>query len=233
MNITLAFTTFNTANYIFEQLSRNYFQQSQGLINEIVIQDDCSEDYNILKSYETENIRLFKNEKNLSPLLSRVNLVRNCKNDWILLMDSDNFLEKKCFDKIKTLKLNDETIYCPDFARPNFGFKMFSNILMDMKFVKPKIPNLDMQIFLNTGNFLINRNNYLKVAEKIDHSFMYWAVDVIYFNYLWLSSGYKLFCIKDYEYDHTLRGDSYWAQIGEKSKDKLAEVNELYNKFEI
>jgi hypothetical protein len=69
------------------------------------------------------------------------------------------------------------------------------------------------------------------VAEKIDESFAHWAVDVIYFNYLWLSSGYKLFCIKDYEYDHTLRGDSYWARIGEKSKHKLAEVNELYNKF--
>jgi glycosyltransferase involved in cell wall biosynthesis len=214
-----------------KQLDRDFFTMSEGLIDEIVIQDDCSEDYDLLKPHESENIRLFKNEKNLSPLLSRVNLVNNCKNDWVLLMDSDNFLEKNCFDKIKELELNDEVTYCPDFARPNFGFKVFSNVLMDMEFVKPKIPNLDMQIFLNTGNFLINRNNYLKVAEKIDESFAHWAVDVIYFNYLWLSSGYKLFCIKDYEYDHTLRGDSYWARIGEKSKHKLAEVNELYNKF--
>jgi len=231
MKISLAFTTYNSYNYILKQLERDFFTMSGGLIDEIVIQDDCSEDYDLLKPHESENVRLFKNEKNLSPLLSRVNLVKNCKNDWVLLMDSDNFLEKNCFDKIKELELNDETTYCPDFARPNFGFKVFSNVLMDMEFVKPKIPNLDMQIFLNTGNFLINRNNYLKVSEKIDESFAYWAVDVIYFNYLWLSSGYKLFCIKDYEYDHTLRGDSYWARIGEKSKHKLAEVNELYNKF--
>ncbi len=231
MKISLAFTTYNSYSYIMKQLDRDFFTMSEGLIDEIVIQDDCSEDYDLLKPHESENIRLFKNEKNLSPLLSRVNLVNNCKNDWVLLMDSDNFLEKNCFDKIKELELNDEVTYCPDFARPNFGFKVFSNVLMDMEFVKPKIPNLDMQIFLNTGNFLINRNNYLKVAEKIDESFAHWAVDVIYFNYLWLSSGYKLFCIKDYEYDHTLRGDSYWARIGEKSKHKLAEVNELYNKF--
>jgi|688.fasta_scaffold120745_5 glycosyltransferase involved in cell wall biosynthesis len=231
MKISLAFTTYNSYSYIMKQLDRDFFTMSEGLIDEIVIQDDCSEDYDLLKPHECENIRLFKNEKNLSPLLSRVNLVNNCKNDWVLLMDSDNFLEKNCFDKIKELELNDEVTYCPDFARPNFGFKVFSNVLMDMEFVKPKIPNLDMQIFLNTGNFLINRNNYLKVAEKIDESFAHWAVDVIYFNYLWLSSGYKLFCIKDYEYDHTLRGDSYWARIGEKSKHKLAEVNELYNKF--
>jgi glycosyltransferase involved in cell wall biosynthesis len=71
---------------------------SGGLIDEIVIQDDCSEDYDLLKPHESENVRLFKNEKNLSPLLSRVNLVKNCKNDWVLLMDSDNFLEKNCFD---------------------------------------------------------------------------------------------------------------------------------------
>ena len=233
MKISLAFTTYNSYTYILKQLERDFFTMSGGLIDEIVIQDDFTEDYNLLKPYECENIKIYQNEKNLSPLLSRVNLVRNCKNDWVLLMDSDNFLEKNCFDKIKELDLDSEVTYCPDFARPNFGFKVFSNVLMDMEFVKPKIPNLDMQIFLNTGNFLINRENYLNVSKKIDESFAYWAVDVIYFNYLWLSSGYKLFCIKDYEYDHTLRGDSYWARIGEKSKDKLAEVNELYNKFEL
>lgn len=233
MKISLAFTTYNSYSYIVKQLERDFFTMSGGLIDEIIIQDDFSEDYDLLKPHETENVKVFRNEKNLSPLLSRVNLVRNCKNDWVLLMDSDNFLEKNCFDKIKELELDSETTYCPDFARPNFGFKVFSNVLMDMEFVKPKIPNLDMQIFLNTGNFLINRDNYLKVSEKIDETFAYWAVDVIYFNYLWLSSGYKLFCIKDYEYDHTLRGDSYWARIGEKSKYKLAEVNELYNKIEV
>lgn len=233
MKISLAFTTYNSYSYIVKQLERDFFTMSGGLIDEIIIQDDFSEDYDLLKPHQTENVKVFRNEKNLSPLLSRVNLVRNCKNDWVLLMDSDNFLEKNCFDKIKELELDSETTYCPDFARPNFGFKVFSNVLMDMEFVKPKIPNLDMQIFLNTGNFLINRDNYLKVSEKIDETFAYWAVDVIYFNYLWLSSGYKLFCIKDYEYDHTLRGDSYWARIGEKSKYKLAEVNELYNKFEV
>jgi hypothetical protein len=233
MNISLAFTTYNSSNYIIEQLKRDYFLLSDQLIDEIVIQDDYSDDYIKLKEYSSDKIKVYQNSENLSPLLSRVNLVNNCKNDWVILMDSDNFLEKNCFDKVRGLELNNETTYCPDYARPNFGFKVFSDVLMDMNFVKQRIPNLDMQIFLNVGNYLINKSNYLKVAEKIDKSFAHWAVDVIYFNYLWLSSGYKLFCIKDYEYDHTIRGDSYWMQIGEKSKEKLAEVNELYKSYTI
>lgn len=231
MNISLAFTTYFSSNYIIEQFKRDYFSLSDHLIDEIVIQDDRSDDYEILKKFSSDRVRVYQNNENLSPLLSRVNLVNNCKNDWIILMDSDNFLEKNCFDKIKELELNNEIIYCPDYARPNFGFKVFSNVLMDMNFVKPKIQNSDIQIFLNVGNYLVNKNNYLKVAKRIDRSFAHWAVDVIYFNYLWLSSGYKLFCIKDYEYDHTIRGDSYWMQIGEKSKDKLAGVNELYKNY--
>ncbi len=86
MKISLAFTTYNSYSYIMKQLDRDFFTMSEGLIDEIVIQDDCSEDYDLLKPHESENIRLFKNEKNLSPLLSRVNLVNNCKNDWVLLL---------------------------------------------------------------------------------------------------------------------------------------------------
>lgn len=229
--ISLAFTTFNSSKYIIQQLEKNYFSMSNGLVDEIIIQDDYSEDYEILKRFSNEKIKLFRNEKNLSPLLSRVNLVENCKNDWILLMDSDNFLDQNSFDKIKNIELDETIIYCPDFARPNFQFKVLSDILLDMKYVKSKISDIYMQIFLNTGNFLVNRKKYLEVSKKIDNSFSHWAVDVIYFNYLWLSSGYKLFCVKDYEYDHTLRGDSYWMQIGEKSKSKLEEVNNLYKNF--
>lgn len=80
---------------------------------------------------------------------------------------------------------------------------------------------------------MVNRKKYLEVAKNIDACFSHWAVDVIYYNYLWLSFGYKLFCVKDYEYDHTLRGDSYWMKMGEKSKSKLNEVNNLYENFVI
>ena len=92
MNISLAFTTWNSAEWIKRQLEQDYFNLSDGLINEIIILDDCSGDYDILKEYETDNIKIFRNETHLSPLLGRKNLVSKCKNEWVYLMDSDNFL---------------------------------------------------------------------------------------------------------------------------------------------
>jgi hypothetical protein len=230
MNITLAFTTYFSSNYILEQFKKDYFTQSNYLIDEIVIQDDYSDDFFKLKQYESDKIKIFQNNENLSPLLSRINLVGNCKNDWVLLMDSDNFLDEKNFDIIRNLELHQDTIYCPDFARPNFAFKEFSNITMDMDFVKPKLGNLGMDIFLNTGNYLIPKQEYLRIGKNIDTSFSHYTVDVIYYNYLWLSGGNKLQCVKDYEYNHTIRGDSYWSTENHKSKEKLIEVNSLFKK---
>lgn len=226
---TLAFTTYNSSKYIIEQLKNNYFVLSHDKINEIIIQDDCSDDYDILNKYITDDrVCIFQNSKNLSPLLNRIELLKNCSNDWVFLMDSDNFLEKNIFEKLDHLNLDSEIIYCPDFAKPNFNFKHFGNKMIDLGAAKEKLENLDMQIFLNTGNYLVNKNNYLNVAKLVDPCFAYWAVDVIYFNFLWLTFGYKLFCVKDYEYIHTMRGDSYWMKMGHKSKPKLEEVMNLY-----
>jgi hypothetical protein len=228
MNYSLAFTTYNSSEYIIEQLKLNYFDMSDNKVTEIVIQDDFSDDYSVLKPYCSDKVKIFQNEKNLSPLLSRVNLIKNCSNDRVLLMDSDNFLDKDSFSKINNIVPNEDIIYCPDYAKPNFQFKEFSDIEIDFNFAKEKIKNLNVQIFLNTANYFIPKSKYLEVAKNIDQKFAYFTVDVIYFNYLWLKAGNKLKCVKNYEYDHTMRGDSYYSTNGIYAKDKLEEVIELY-----
>ena len=60
MKLSLAFTTFNSANYIKQQIDKNYFEMSCGLVDEIIIQDDFSNDYNVLKPLETEKIKIFQ-----------------------------------------------------------------------------------------------------------------------------------------------------------------------------
>jgi hypothetical protein len=228
MDYSLAFTTYNSSRYIVEQLKRNYFEMSDHRITEIVIQDDFSDDYNILKSYGSSKIKIFQNEKNLSPLLSRVNLIKNCSNERVLLMDCDNFLDENTFVKINNITPNENIIYCPDYAKPAFEFKEFSDIEIDFHFAKEKIKNLNMQILLNTANYFIPKRKYLEVAKNIDQKFAYFTVDVIYFNYLWLKAGNKLRCVKNYEYDHSMRGDSYYMTNSIYAKDKLKEVIELY-----
>lgn len=224
MKYSLGFTTYNSSQYIIKQLSKNYFEMSDYFIDEIVIQDDFSDDYTVLQPYANDKVKIFQNPKNLSPLLSRVNLIKNCKNERVLLMDSDNFLDKNSFLKINSIQPEDDKIYCPDFARPCFQFKEFSGKDIDLAFAKQHLNELGMQILLNTGNYFVPKNNYLKVAKNIDLSFAYYTVDVIYFNCLWLKAGNTISCIKDYEYDHTMRGDSYYMTHSAYCKDKLEEV---------
>lgn len=228
MKYSLAFTTYKSSKYIIQQLEKNYFNLSNNKISEIIIQDDYSEDYNILQSYSKENIKIFQNSKNLSPLLSRINLVNNCSNDYVLLMDSDNFLDKNSFSTINELELNENTIYCPEFARPNFNYNKFSNITIDSTFAKNNIDDITLQIFLNTGNYLVPKKTYLETCKLIDEQFAYFTVDVVYFNFLWLSKKNTLKCVKDFHYDHTIRGDSYYMTHGGVSGEKLKEVIQLY-----
>jgi hypothetical protein len=81
MNISLSFLNYNSYDYIIKQISLDYFTISNGIIDEIIIQDDCSDDFTKLKSLETNNIKIFQNSKRLRPLLSRLESIKNKFNE--------------------------------------------------------------------------------------------------------------------------------------------------------
>jgi len=85
-----------------------------------------------------------------------------------------------------------------------------------------------MQIFLNTGNYFVPKNKYLKLKSQIDEQFAYYTVDVVYFNMLWLKNNNKLMCVKDYEYDHIMRDDSYYMTHGGLCEEKRQLVYSLF-----
>ncbi len=232
MKVSLAFTTYNSANYMLQQLERDYFSMSGGLVDEIVIQDDFTDDYNILKEKETERIKVFQNPHHTFPLLSRVNLLNNCNNDWVILMDSDNFLLEKSFEAIKGLNLTAGTIFVPGFAYPAFDFRsQYSDTIIDLNLAANRVsqPGVNwMDVLLNTGNFLVPRKEYLEVAKDIDPSFSACPYEVIYFNYLWLKSGRTIFCSKDYEYEHSLRDDSFWRTHSGHTGHLIDQINRMY-----
>jgi Glycosyl transferase family 2 len=214
MSYTLAFTTYNSYQYIEQQLEKNYFEMSEGLIDEIVIQDDFTEDFAKLKPRETENIKIFQNSKRLLPLLGRVNLLNNCKNEWVLLMDSDNFLTQKSFESLKPLTPEPGVIYMPGFAHPDFDFRsQYPDTFIDLKLAANRVgqPGVNwINVLLNTGNYLVPKTEYLEVAKTIDPNLPVCPCEVLYFNYLWLKAGKKFFCKSDYEYNHTQRPDSFY-----------------------
>jgi hypothetical protein len=225
MNISLGFLTYNSYDYIKRQLDHNYFDASKGLIDEIIIQDDFTDDYNKLKSFETKDIKVFQNPEHLFPLLGRFNLVENCKNDWVLVMDSDNFLHEQSFDVIRNLSLSSDTIYCPDFGTPGLDYRELSNTDIDIQTAKNILTTKSVsfiEIFLNTGNYLVPKQRYLEMLTQVDKQLAEYTIDVIYFNYLWLKSGNKLSCVKNFQYEHTYRDNSYYRTHGMYSHEKYA-----------
>ena len=230
MNISLGFLNYNSFSYIEKQLENDYFTMSNGIINEIVIQDDFSDhDYDKLKKRETENVKVFQNEKRIKPLLGRINLLNNCTNDWVLVMDCDNFLDKNSFSALfKNLEFKENTIYAPDFARPKFNFKTISDFNLDLNLVKNNLQFL--LCFLNVGNYLVPKKRYLEVAKNIDYKFVEYTMEVLYYNYLWLSSGNFIKCVKGYEYDHAMRDDCFSYSNDKNFNDIFQTLTQLYLK---
>ncbi len=121
INVSVAIPSYNTSNYIEKAIKPLL---SSKYINEIIIQDDCSEsgDLKKLESIITDikknsktNILFFKNENNIGPFENKNKLVNLCSNDLIYVLDADNIPQQKLDNTIdEIIKSNNKNyIYLP------------------------------------------------------------------------------------------------------------------------
>jgi glycosyltransferase involved in cell wall biosynthesis len=232
--ISFAIPNFNRTTNVIE-LIKHHVDDSR--IQDIVVCDDGSATQVVdeLESFikDTPKVKLIRNDSNVGPYLNKKRTVEHCLSDWVVLCDSDNFINKTYIDVLyDDLPWQEDTIYCPSFAKPHFDYRglvgvNISNIIqMDEVNKKTRMG----PCFLNTGNFFFHRNNYIDVAErgllycKDKHS-----CDVIAFNYFWIMGGNKMKCVGDLEYDHDLSDDSVYktesTRAYEKVQERLNEVN--------
>ena len=129
-------------------------------------------------------------------------------------MDSDNFLTEKSFAALADITPQLGMIYSPGFAHPDFDFKsQYADTTIDLNLAANRIgvPGVNwINVLLNTGNYLVPRLEYIEVAKNIDLNLPVHPCEVLYYNYLWLRSGRKIFCKASYEYEHGLREDSFY-----------------------
>ena len=66
-------------------------------IYEIIITDETGEDFQKVNEFfkNEEKIKIFKNEKRLGPFLNKLECMKKATLEWICLMDSDNFANKR------------------------------------------------------------------------------------------------------------------------------------------
>lgn len=226
MKISLCITTYNRSDLTVESFSRVY---DHPRIDEVVIVDDCSEieHFNKLqellldKKFSLGKILLYRNEENLNMSRNKAKAISYAKNSTVIILDSDNILYPEYVDNIP-MEVSSSVIYCPDFAEPDYDFRRYSEI--DKHNAKGFLGDKEFRILLNTCNYVVNRDEYLRVYRydpEIKES------DTIHFNALWLEAGNSFMVVPGIRYYHRRHAGSGWLMGDhEYNLRKAAEIQD-------
>lgn len=234
----------------FDNFLINYLPKylENELIEEIIITDENGNDIEKIKQQfnDIEKLKLYKNETILGPFLNKLNACKKAKNEWIVLMDSDNFADKNYFciakDYIENIiKEQKNIILAPCKANPNFNYSHLSGFVYKKgDFAKNlQKEQLNMQpnntasiVLMNTGNYIIN--NYLiqnlNLHNEIENVQKSCACDVIYFNTLLFEKlDLHMHVVENLEYEHVVHNGSVYAQTSHIFSYFNKSVHSRYN----
>lgn len=161
---------------------------------EIICVDDCGQDKSIEIAKEfakkDERIKIVQNERNLGTFATRNNGALSAKGEYLLFLDSDDFLHKdtflKCYELLKTYK-NQHSLACGEAQSAHekyeldfIMFNLFSQDKKDGEFKLREVTNKTQIIsthafeamyfgvsewFYSIWNKCIKRQTYLKALD--------------------------------------------------------------------
>lgn len=236
--ITLGITTYNRSDMVIES-----FQSilDNDLINEIVIVDDCSdlslfEDLKIKISHlDSNKIKLYRNDNNLKPLLNKLETIKKSSNDWVILLDSDNKITNEYVDVVAKLEKDNNSLYIPELLL-NFNndiisdFSSMKNHVLNKDNIKNSLDNNSITTILNTGNFFVNKLQYIKTFENVSLEKNLETNDSIYFSFLWLSNNLNIQIVDNLKYFHRQHDGSWYLNHKNECENNTVEIiNRLRN----
>jgi hypothetical protein len=205
--ISICIPQYGRPDMVMETLA---YPLSDERINEIILCDDCSpiEEYHKLieNTKALKKVRVVKNVKNWHNQNNKKNCISFSKNEWAIILDNDNVIDKDFIDKLFNIENWDKnTIYHPAFASPHFSYRQFNNQTITRE---NKIKYVDIPIVItlfNTNNYFVNRDEYLRVYQY-DSSVR--GADGIYFAYNWLKAGNEIKIVENLQYFHRVHPGS-------------------------
>lgn len=229
---TLCIPTMNRYDNFLSKYLPQYINNS--LINEIIITDENGSDIEkISQNFNCEKLKLFKNNTQLGPFLNKISACLKASNEWIVLIDSDNFADEKYFqvanNYINNNILGKNVILAPCFAKPRFNYSHLSGFIykkgtfISNKQLENKLINSSFTCsgtLMNTGNYVINKYlidnlNLTNETENIKKSS---ACDVIYFNTLLFEQlDLNLHVVPHLEYEHVVHDGSVYIQTHQQN----------------
>jgi hypothetical protein len=192
-------------------------------IDEIIICDDQSpidEYYKLIRNIKgLPKIKLIKNVVNFHNQQNKRNALSFAKNDWCVLLDNDNKINKDFIDKLYEIEnWAVEKIYHPAFAAPNFDYRKFNNHTIDIENVAKYCDYNIFMTLLNTNNYFVNRNEYLKTYQ---YNSEIRGADGIYNNFNWLKAGNTIYIVPNMEYEHRVHPGSEFLHERDSNMIKI------------
>jgi len=225
------------------------------LINEIIITDENGNDIEKIKETLPNNDKLIliQNDSRLGPFLNKIKACSYAKNEWIALIDSDNFADKNYFVVAKNyIEKNQITqkniILSPSKANPRFDFTHLNNfIYKNGNFIKNKDNENILfknntwhpiyshsEVFMNAGNYIINKYliENLDISKETDNIKKSFACDVIYMNTLFFEQlNLHMHIVPHLEYEHVVHNGSIYINTCNEFKEFNHYVHHRYRKL--
>lgn len=182
-------------------------------VSEIVIVDDGStpDIYQQLyqKTFSLDKVHLMRSAVNKDCYQNKMAALSFAKNDFAILLDSDNIISTEYLDLIFRYEWASSIIMAPVFAAPNFDYRDFSGLTISKTNVSQHMDRPMFSTALNTANFFVHACNYIKVwDEKVDPV----TADSIYMAYRWLDAGFKIHFVDGLQYFHRVHEGSHYKQ---------------------
>lgn len=243
--ISIAIPFYNTSQYFLDCIKHAI---NDDFVSEIVVNDDLSNENEwekincIISDLNNEKIRLYRNSINLGGFKNKYETIKKCSSEWVYLLDSDNYLDETTLDTIKAIKDVDTNIcYCPQIM---VMFRDNGKIDREVNFDYPydkigfaeskkSMSHINFPMFLNTGNFIVNREKHLERMYDAYHNQEPLSCCSIAFQYNWMLNGGYTKIVPNFKYFHRLRDDSYWMACKHNSDVKASHYISLFNSVEI
>ena len=225
-----------TMNRFDEFLSKNlpkYLENA--LIAEIVVSDENGNDVAKIRDAfgEHPKLRLYKNNTQLGPFLNKLQACSHANNEWIVLMDSDNFADVDYFIAAKAYlesHIGDQKniILAPSDASsndkwPNLNFSHLSGFVYKhgtfaenkKREYQVKQTNLPSTILANTGNYVINKYliDNVNIQPELQNIHLSPTCDVVFFNTLLFEQlDLNMHVVPTMKYEHVVHDNSIYIQ---------------------
>ena len=205
------------------------------LIDEIIITDENGRDIEKIKKVFSNNDKLIlhQNEYKLGPFLNKLKACSYAKNEWIALIDSDNFADKKYFiiakEYIENNNIKEKNIIlAPCYAKPNFNFEYLSGSIYK------KGNKCSNETCMNAGNYIINKYllDNIDLSNESENIKQSSACDVIYMNTLFFEQlDLNMHIVNNLEYDHVVHKESIYLQTVDHFRSFNEYVHNRYYKL--